>query len=62
MAKAKKQAEAKAEEHPLAEIFKQAGDGAGLARAVVKALGLARNDYEKRLIVLELEHYADHLA
>ncbi len=45
----------------LADVFKQAGDKAGLARSVAKALGLARNDYEERLIVLALEHYANEL-
>lgn len=45
----------------LADIFKKAGDQAAFARSVAKALGLARNVYEERVIVLALEHYADEI-
>ena len=45
----------------LADIFKQAGDKAGLARSIVKAMCFARNDYENRLIMLALEQYASDM-
>lgn len=55
----KKAIQEKAAPQVLADIFKQAGDKAELARSIIKAMGFARNDYEKRLVILALELYAN---